>query len=49
MVDINSIFELCSFLFSCMTQFSFVFYLLCALILPFLLYSLFSYLLRGNY
>lgn len=49
MIDLNSFFELMSFLFSKITDFSFVIYLTVGLIVPFILYSAFSYALRGSY
>lgn len=49
MIDLNSFFDLMSFLFSSMSNFSFVIYLSVGFIVPFILYSVFSYALRGFY
>ena len=49
MIDLNSFFELMSFLFSTMSNFSFVIYLSVCFIVPFILFSVFSYALRGSY
>lgn len=49
MIDLNSFFDLMSFLFSKMSDFSFIIFLACAFSVPFVLYSIFSYALRGSY
>lgn len=49
MIDLNSFFDLMSFLFSKITDLSFVIYLTVGFVLPFILYSAFSYALRGSY